>query len=615
MKNICFYLVCAFWFLLCLKDWIWIPFFSLIFLFYFYLRFHKKWVLFLYLILSVWACILLNPKEVEAKPGQYTIVQIKTNYVIAKKDQCKIILYGLKNPNFFEVYKVKTIEKCSELKNINQFSFLDYLKKDHITYCASVSDQDIRQSSHSLKARIYSAIKSNELLCANLYGIQNENILMELGLPIISSYYVLYSILRRHFSQRPVQISLLILMMIYGYLFVYSISIVRFICFQCSKLMFKDRKDQMSFSLFVFLQLLPGHALDFSIVFPVLYRLCFYYVSDSNKRWILQKLLLIFSQFIYFHEVDFFLFFFFSPLRKVQFLALLASFFHLSIPFFTSWIGKWTYHYVPGLLFFFLLLLLIVKRKKIIIILLCLCPFFESHLDPFFHVYLINIGQGDCTLIVEPFHKSAVMIDCGQNLYRDNVKKIILPVLENLQIHQLTALICTHDDFDHSGGKEELMENIEIEQVITSRDEQVHVSYPFYSLLEKREAKDENDESIVSYFSYDDVSYLWMGDASIDIEKQLLASYQLDVDILKLGHHGSKTSSSYAFLDALRPKIGLISVGKKNRYGHPSTQVVANCHDLGIETLATKDLGMIHIFSFHSFVFFESATHLIGRIS
>lgn len=186
--------------------------------------------------------------------------------------------------------------------------------------------------------------------------------------------------------------------------------------------------------------------------------------------------------------------------------------------------------------------------------------------------------------------------------------------MEDLQIHELTALICTHDDFDHSGGKKELMEKIKIGQVITSRSEQVNVSYPFYSLLENRVVKDENDESLISYFSYDQVHYLWMGDASIDVEKQLLSKYSLDVDVLKLGHHGSKTSSSYAFLDTLRPKLALISVGKKNRYGHPSTQVVANCHDLGIETLATKDVGMIHIFSFHSFVFFETATHLIGRI-
>lgn len=120
--------------------------------------------------------------------------------------------------------------------------FFRLFKKDHIVYCASISDQALRQSSHSLKARIYNALKSNELLCANLYGIQNENILMELGLPVISSYYVLYSILRRHFSQRPVQIVLLILMMLYGYFFVYSISIVRFICFQCSKLFLKIGK-------------------------------------------------------------------------------------------------------------------------------------------------------------------------------------------------------------------------------------------------------------------------------------------------------------------------------------------------------------------------------------
>lgn len=616
MKNTILYLIFAFWLLLAVQDWFWILFFSLLFMFFFTFRFHKKGILILWLFLSLWALFLTRENLVEAKAGNYTIIQIKSNYVIAKRKECKIILYGIENPNFFEVYNVKQIEKCSELKNINQFSFLDYLKKDQITACATVSDQDLRQSSHSFKARIYTLVKSHDLLCAYLYGIQNqeENLLMQLGLPIISSYYVLYQILRRHFQADHVQVILLILLMFYGNLFVYSISLIRFFCFQLSKMIFKDWQNQMSFSLFIFLQLLPLHALDFSLVFPVFYRLCFYYISDSNKRWFYQKLLLIFSQFIYFHEVDFFLLLFFSPLRKMQFIAFIASFFQISLPFFTTWIGKWTFHYVPGLLFFSLLFILLMKRKKVFLILLCLCPFFESHVDSFFHVYMINIGQGDCTLIVEPFHRSAVLIDCGQNLYRDNVEKIILPVLEDLQIHELTALICTHDDFDHSGGKKELMEKIKIGQVITSRSEQVNVSYPFYSLLENRVAKDENDESLISYFSYDQVHYLWMGDASIDVEKQLLSKYSLDVDVLKLGHHGSKTSSSYAFLDTLRPKLALISVGKKNRYGHPSTQVVANCHDLGIETLATKDVGMIHIFSFHSFVFFETATHLIGRI-
>lgn len=617
MKNVIFYLIFAYWFLLALKDWFWIFIFIPIFALYFYLRFRKKGILILWIFLCFWALFLTTPHSSKPKNGLYTIVQIKSNYVIAKKGHSQILLYGIENPNFFEVYKVKNIDEITELKNLNQFSFSEYLSKDRIEYCSTVSDQQLVKSSHSIKARLYSLLKDNSLLCANLYGIQNDssNILIQLGLPIISTYYVLYRFLQRKWDEKRVHFILLVLIMIYGYFFVYTVALVRFICFQIAKLFFKSWQGIMSFSLFLFLSLLPLHALDFSFVFPVFYHLLFYYIPSTKKRWIAQKLLLITCQFVYFHEVDLFTFLFFSILRKFQFIQFIASIFNVSFPFFTDLIGKWTFHYVPGLLFFFILFLFLIKKNKFFFVLLCLCPFFECKIDPFFHVYMINIGQGDCTLIVEPFRQSAVMIDCGQNLYRDNVEQIIVPVLEDLQIHKLTALICTHDDYDHSGGKDELVEKIEVEQVITSRNDTLSVNYPFQSLLIEREAKDANDSSIINYFSYDNVNYLWMGDASIEVEEQLLDTYELDVDILKLGHHGSKTSSSYDFLDQLRPKLGLISVGKNNRYGHPSTSVVANCHDLGIETLQTKDVGMIHIFSFHEFVYFETATHLIGRIS
>ena len=77
-------------------------------------------------------------------------------------------------------------------------------------------------------------------------------------------------------------------------------------------------------------------------------------------------------------------------------------------------------------------------------------------MDPFFHVYMIDIGQGDCTLILEPFHQSAVMIDCGQSFYRDNVKEIIITVLKHLQVKKLDALILTNTHIYHDGGHYEL---------------------------------------------------------------------------------------------------------------------------------------------------------------
>ena len=72
------------------------------------------------------------------------------------------------------------------------------------------------------------------------------------------------------------------------------------------------------------------------------------------------------------------------------------------------------------------------------------------------------------------------MIDCGQNLYRDNVERIIMPFLENKNIHAIDTVILTHDDFDHNGGYDSLKDKIEIKQVIEDSNQLVHVDYPFY---------------------------------------------------------------------------------------------------------------------------------------
>ena len=105
-----------------------------------------------------------------------------------------------------------------------------------------------------------------------------------------------------------------------------------------------------------------------------------------------------------------------------------------------------------------------------------------------------------------------------------------------------------------------------------------------------------------------------MGDASMQVEQALMNQYDLTVDVLKLGHHGSNTSSSMTFLDQLRPTVGLVSVGKKNHYGHPSSMVISNCHTLGIHIFETRRHGMIHLFSFKGILCVETATHLIGIV-
>ena len=98
--------------------------------------------------------------------------------------------------------------------------------------------------------------------------------------------------------------------------------------------------------------------------------------------------------------------------------------------------------------------------------------------------------------------------------------------------------------------------------------------------LQTKEYDNENDNSNVIYTELNGYKFLFMGDASVTTEKEILDKYNLtDIDVLKVGHHGSKTSSSIEFINEINPKYSIISVGKKNRYGHPNKEVLDNLND------------------------------------
>ena len=98
--------------------------------------------------------------------------------------------------------------------------------------------------------------------------------------------------------------------------------------------------------------------------------------------------------------------------------------------------------------------------------------------------------------------------------------------------------------------------------------------------LKTKEFDNENDNSNVIYAELNGYRFMFMGDASITTEKEILSKYNLpDIDVLKVGHHGSKTSSSEEFINEINPKYSVISVGKNNRYGHPNKEALDNLND------------------------------------
>ena len=611
-------LIVSLGFLACiiLKDPLCILCFSFCFLLYLNERFHSKRVLILFIALSVLSMFLVKPCK-EAEKGVYTISEIKQSYYVAENHGMKVLVQSDLDLNFKDQIQVDSLEPIHTDDNFTLFSFTKYNASKNIFY--KTRNVRLIKKSHSLKSKLYTFLsnqKNSKVLLSLYYGIHEDTIdeiYTMLGYGYISAYFIVFNLLKRKYDEQKIRKGLLIVSIVFGNFFVFTLSLTRFILYQLAYLLFQSKSDQIGFTILFFSILYPTQVLSISFVLPILLQLVSYFCTEH--KWIVQKMVLVSILFIYFKKVDVVSLLLFNLMRKFYGLIFLVGIFISDLKPLT--IPSLTIHYAPQYVFILVFIVVYIQCLKHFqwkYLIIFLIPFLEVFCNPFFQVYTLNIGQGDCSIIVEPFYKSVVMIDCGQNLYRDNVERIIMPFLENKNIHTIDTLILTHDDFDHSGGYESLKDRIEIKQVIRDSKEKVNVEYPFYLLLDQRESKDENDSSIISYFTYDYLKYLFMGDASKQIEKQLLDTYDLKADVIKVGHHGSNTSSDAAFLDSLDCKIALISAGYKNKYNHPSVETLKTLDKLNINTFCTNNSGSIAIYSWHHFSFIVTNDGLFGII-
>jgi len=221
------------------------------------------------------------------------------------------------------------------------------------------------------------------------------------------------------------------------------------------------------------------------------------------------------------------------------------------------------------------------------------------------YITFLEVGQGDSSLIHLKNNKN-ILIDTGGNIYYD-LSNNIVNYLKSGGIQKLDYLILTHGDYDHMGEAINLVENFKVDKVIFNcgefnnlENELIKVldknKIPYYSCIKELNIDDnklyflnnkdygnENDNSSVIYAELNNYKFLFMGDASVNVEEDLLEKYNLkDIDVLKVGHHGSKTSSNEEFIDSINPKYSIISVGKNNRYGHPNDVVLENLEDSNI---------------------------------
>ena len=191
-------------------------------------------------------------------------------------------------------------------------------------------------------------------------------------------------------------------------------------------------------------------------------------------------------------------------------------------------------------------------------------------------VSFINVGQGDCCLIRNQFN--TILIDTGGLTYTDIANDCLIPYFKKNRIYNIDLLITTHDDFDHMGAAKTLQTDFRVKKYVTSYSDFPitigNITFNNYNTF-INQIDDKNESSLVIGFNICNKDFLITGDAPIEIEKKIMITYSsIKCDVLKVGHHGSKTSTSDAFIKYLSPKEAIISVGKKNKYGHPDKSVI-----------------------------------------
>lgn len=291
---------------------------------------------------------------------------------------------------------------------------------------------------------------------------------------------------------------------------------------------------------------------------------------------------------------------------------------------FNHHVEKWGYRALFGRLLSF----------QAIVIVLLVCLFGWRFWPQPLQLWFLDVGQGDSILIRTPKRRH-ILIDAGvkkrdfltQDVRYDAGKRVVLPVLRYFGIHHLDLLVISHMDMDHVGGMESVFNGVTIGRLLDNgnlpKDRELALLIQSFSdrritaeegmqipieddlnitILhpgKSRSGLSENDQSLVMILSYKNNRFLFTGDLESQEERRLVQRYGdfLDVDVLKVGHHGSSTSSTEALLEFTSPSLGVIQVGRRNRYRHPNIGVLKRLDRFGVTTYRNDRDGAVLVTS------------------
>ena len=640
--------------LLCIKNYYFIILGVIFFIYLFIKKKPYKYYLYGILILFIRLIIIYNNYEYK-NVDNYLVILNKENYVILINNKLQqFVSYDLLELNMFSVLQIEgNYKQLIQNSNFDLFSFKDYLSYRNIEYELEVIGYRVLSDVDTFKPKLIEFLlngldkQSSSVINMLIFGNKEDkelyNKLINLGvvqLFVVSGFHfnALEQVLVR-IKVKWINILIFILFAFYLYILDFQIAAFRAFLMICMKLLSKYLKilnNFMSYLLVLSLFLIinpfyiyhQGFILSFFLTFILifikeikikkLYKSFIVYlcalpiiISMNNEinvfSFLFQLVLTPIITLLFFSSLITLIFKFLSPLYLV-----LVNIFILIVnifDFIPSMIIIKSFNFIELLLYFLLILIIIyllaIKYNKKVGIYACFlsllfafkynyCFIFEQESVVFF-----DVGQGDCTLINLGNNKGHILIDTGGNINYDYATKVIIPYLNANGIKKLDYVLITHDDYDHNGSLESLVKNYNVNKVLdwSYLKELEYKRFKIEKLNYGSNYNEDNEKSGVFYFEIFNKSFLIMGDASKRVEEEIMNKYSLDIDYLRIGHHGSNTSSGLDFLKNIDCNNAIISVGKYNNYGHPHNEVIDNLNKLNYNVYRTDLHGMIIVTS------------------
>lgn len=538
----------------------------------------------LYIVLIV-IFILTNSIKVDYIPIGVVERKYSKYYVVDK------ILY--KTNIYTDDLSVGDVIYTCDYKYNDDINLLKYNIKFSNTKYETINNISIKQNTYKRINNSNSDVKTilNKLFY-NINDYDNQNFNIGYGLLI---YYLIKYINKKN------RVLGLISILFYSLIFYFDVKFYLLVI----DILISKKEYRLPIKLFVIGMLNINLLKNYSILVPILFSI----YSSINFRIGFKSYLLIMESLL-FGYVNMFHIFIFKYIIIAEILELFISIISLYFNSFTaisiyianiiSYINSINFSIRGQIsilcLLIFIIIKFIFKSSNIIFCFVLLCLLIISPLNnPFLHVSFIDVGQGDSILIKLPFNTCNVLIDTGSkyNYYK------LRSYLYKQGIYTIDYLIITHDDSDHNGNIESLSNDFNVKKIIDKGED---IKYKDFILkyLFIDDFDNDNDNSLVYWTSINYLSFLFTGDISSNAEKLYVKKYNyLDIDVLKVSHHGSKTSSSPYFIGNVLPNYAIISTS--GQYNHPAHETIETFDKYLIDYHITKTEGDIEFYLFPLF--------------